>query len=88
VCVDCCIPIVKPAIRVSSAREGHRHLAILHEARGLARFVRGGLLTHKDIKDTLLGAGSVVGTQQAEIEAIVDWAVAHPSNAVLPKTVR
>jgi hypothetical protein len=77
--------LVNAAVRVQRAAIGQRHDTILREARGLARFVAGGLLTEGDVSATLRGAGTAAGKQDAEIDHIVAWALARPSLAPLPR---
>ena len=75
------------AARVQQAGVGQRHDTILHEARGLARFISAGLLTEGTVRATLRGAGTGNGKPEEEIGAIIDWAIDHPSAAPLPAGV-
>jgi hypothetical protein len=75
------------AVRVQSAPVGQRHGRILREAVGLARFIAAGLLSTRDVTDTLRGAGANAGKPTDEIDSIVAWAIDHPSSASLPEGV-
>jgi hypothetical protein len=79
--------LVNAAARVRRAAIGQRHDTILREARSLARFVAGGLLTERDISATLRAAGTDAGKPDAEIEHIMEWALARPSLAPLPRDI-
>lgn len=62
-----------------------RHPAILTEARGLARLVHAGMLDlavmERVLRDAAYGAGK---HDEAEITRIINFAMAHPSDARLP----
>jgi hypothetical protein len=74
--------------RVAQAPVGTRHATMLAEARGLTRFVAAGLLSVTDVRAALGGAAELSGKFRQEAEAVVSWALAHPSDAVLPESVR
>ena len=75
------------AARILRANVGQRHDTILHEARGLVRFINAGLLTESGVRNTLHGAGVGAGKLDAEITSIIDWAMDHPSGAPLPERI-
>jgi hypothetical protein len=79
--------LTNAAVRVGRAGIGQRHDTILCEAQGLARFVKAGLLTAQDVSRTLRGAGTDAGKPEDEVDSIIDWAMDHPSGAVLPASV-
>ena len=72
------------AARVRRAGVGSRHDTVLMEARNLARFVEAHLLTDSEVRRTLIGAGGDAGKPADECDAVVSWAMVHPSNRVLP----
>lgn len=77
------------ALRNSSARVARtavnqRHYTIVSEARQLARFVSAGLLAERDIRAALSSAAEQAGKTADEAEAVITWAMAHPSTAPLP----
>jgi hypothetical protein len=74
--------------RVAQAAVGTRHATMLAEARGLARFVAAGLLSATDVRAALGGAAELSGKIRQEAEAVVSWALAHPSDVPLPESVR
>jgi hypothetical protein len=74
--------------RVAQAAVGTRHATMLAEARGLTRFVAAGLLSATDVRAALGGAAELSGKFRQEAEAVVSWALAHPSDAALPESVR
>jgi hypothetical protein len=80
--------LTNAAVRVRRAGIGQRHPTILREARGLARFVAAGLLTQSSIAEVLRNSGEDVGKPASEIDAIVAWAMAHPSSATFPELDR
>lgn len=80
--------LTNAAVRVRHAGVGQRHPTILREARGLARFVAAGLLTESSVAEVLRNSGEDVGKPADEIDAIVEWAMAHPSSANLPELDR
>jgi hypothetical protein len=73
------------AVRIRQAGVGKRHPTILREARGLARFVAAGLLTESSIAEVLRSSGQDTGKPEEEIDAIIAWAMEHPSAATLPE---
>jgi hypothetical protein len=77
--------LTNAAVRVRQAGVGQRHPTILREARGLARFVAAGLLTESSVAEVLRTSGQDVGKPADEVDAIVAWAIAHPSGATLPE---
>jgi hypothetical protein len=77
--------LTNAAVRIRQAGVGQRHPTILREARGLARFVAAGLLTKSNIAEVLHISGQDVGKPVDEIDAIVAWAMVHPSVATLPE---
>jgi hypothetical protein len=80
--------LTNAAVRVRQAGVGQRHPTILREARGLARFVAAGLLTESSVAGVLRNSGQDVGKPADEIDAIVAWAMVHPSGAILPELDR
>jgi hypothetical protein len=79
--------LASAATRVRMAGIGNRHPTILNEARGLARFIKAGLLTEHAVTVTLIGAGEDNDKPRDEIEAIITWALDHPSSTTLPEGV-
>jgi hypothetical protein len=77
--------LASAATRVRMAAIGNRHPTILNEARGLARFIKAGLLTKSVVTETLIDAGRDNDKPQDEIEAIITWALDNPSKAPLPE---
>jgi len=77
--------LTNAAVRIRQAGVGQRHPTILHEARGLARFVAAGLLTESTIVEVLQGSGQETGKPEEEIDAIIAWAMAHPRAPPLPE---
>jgi hypothetical protein len=77
--------LTNAAVRIRQAGVGQRHPTILREARGLARFVAAGLLTESTISDVLRSSGQDTGKPEEEIDAIIAWAMEHPSGATLPE---
>lgn len=73
--------------RVASAAVNSRHYTMVAEARSLARFVDAGLLTASDVRRALGGAAERCGKTKEEAHSVVDWAMLHPSGAVLPEGV-
>ena len=71
--------------RVATAPVNARHYSIVAEARGLARFVAARLLTEGEVRRALSGAAELAGKTSDEADAVVTWALAHPSDAALPK---
>jgi hypothetical protein len=70
--------LVRAADRIMRAEL--RHPAILAECRGLARFVRAGLLTESDLRAVIGRAAQAVGKDdEAEIASCVAWGLLHPS---------
>lgn len=67
--------------RVNTTSEGQRHPTILREARSLARFIDAGLLPAGSVRAALADAARSVGKPDGEAEAILNWAIAHPSTA-------
>ncbi len=76
--------LTNAAARIRRAGIGNRHDTILSEARSLARFVSAGLLTERDMRNTLSAAGEHAGKPFEECESIADWAMDHPSGGALP----
>jgi hypothetical protein len=75
--------LTNAAVRIRLAGVGQRHPTILREARGLARFVAAGLLTESSIAEVLRSSGQDTGKPEEEIDAIIAWAMEHPSTATL-----
>ena len=71
--------------RVAGAAVNSRHYTMVSEARGLARLVTVGLLAERDMRRALAGAAERCGKTAAEAEAVVTWALNHPSGASLPE---
>lgn len=71
--------------RVAGAAVNSRHYTMVSEARGLARLVNVGLLAERDMRRALAGAAERCGKTAAEAEAVVTWALNHPSGASLPE---
>ena len=80
--------LTNAAVRIRQAGVGQRHPTILREARGLARFVAAGLLTESTIAEVLRSSGQDTGKPKNEIDAIITWAIEHPSAAILPELDR
>ncbi len=74
-------------VRVATAPVSGRHRTMLREARGLARFIAAGLLTERTVRDALGGAAEQAGKTKDEAEAVVDWALLHPTATALPEGV-
>jgi hypothetical protein len=72
-------------VRVAAAPVSCRHRTMLREARGLTRFIGAGLLTQRDVRDALGGAAEQAGKTKDEAEAVIDWALLHPSASPLPE---
>lgn len=75
------------ASRLASVGEGNRHPTLLTEARNLARLVDAGLLAAGDVRRTLARAAERCDLPEKEADAVIGWALAHPSTAVLPAGV-
>jgi glycerol-3-phosphate O-acyltransferase len=60
---------------------------MLREARGLARFVKAGLLAESAIRSAIAGAAEQAGKSVDEADAVITWALDHPSAATLPAGV-
>jgi hypothetical protein len=67
------------AARVAGAATGTRHQLLLNEARGLARLAVIGVLAEDAVRTALIGAAAMAGLDNAEAEAVVAWALAHPA---------
>lgn len=70
--------------RVSGAPERTRHPTLLAEARRLARLVDADLLGTAAVRRALEGAARRCGLPDGEAGAVIDWALLHPTAAVLP----
>ncbi len=62
-----------------------RHPTILAEARGLARLVRAGMLAESDMRNALHAAAADRDKPRDEVDSILAWAMANPSNAAVPE---
>ncbi|MEE3502641.1 hypothetical protein [Acidiphilium acidophilum] len=71
------------AARVATAGKGDRHFTIIREARSLARFIDAGLLTTSDVRATLEQSAQSAGKPEGEADAVIAWAIAHPSQSPL-----
>ena len=71
--------------RVHATSEGQRHPTILREARSLARLIDAGLLPAGSVRTALGDAARSVGKPNGEADAIMDWAIAHPSTAPIAR---
>ena len=80
--------LTNAAVRIRQAGVGQRHPTILREARGSEHFVAAGLLTESTIAAVLRSSGQDTGKPQNEIDAIITWAIEHPSAAILPELDR
>ncbi|MGH7119955.1 MAG: hypothetical protein ACREFP_13350 [Acetobacteraceae bacterium] len=76
------------AARITTAAIGQRHFSILTEAQGLARFADAGLLSHADVRSTLMAAARDAGKPADEAESAISWGIAHPRTDALPEAVR
>ena len=70
--------------RVCGAPERTRHPALLAEARRLARLVDADLLGADAVRQALKGAARQCGLPDKEADAVIDWALLHPTAAALP----
>lgn len=70
-------------VRILGAQK--RHPTILAEARGLARLVRGGLLPEGDMRRALHAAAADRDKPKEEVDAILAWAMANPTNGAMPE---
>ena len=66
-------------------RAERRHPTIMAEACGLARLVRAGLLAEGDMRHALHAAAADPDKPREEVEAILAWALANPSNGAVPE---
>ena len=80
--------LARETARVSGAAVNSRHYAMVAAARSLARLVDRGLLAAHDVRAALGGAAERCGKTRDEAEAVVAWALSHPSPAPLPAGVR
>ena len=74
--------------RLTRASEGSRHSTMISEARSLARFIDHRLLTLAEVQSALGGAAEQCGKTREEAEAVIAWALEHPSASLLPAGVR
>jgi hypothetical protein len=79
--------LTNAAVRVRQAGIGQRHDTILREARSLARFIEGRLLTQRDVSTVLRDAGRDAGKPEDEIDSVIEWAMDHPGTGPLPEGV-
>jgi hypothetical protein len=77
--------LTNAAVRIRQAGVGQRHPTILRAARSLTRFVAAGLLTESSIAEVLRSSGQDTGKPEEEIDAIIAWAMEHPSGPTLPE---
>lgn len=70
-------------VRILGAEK--RHPTILAEARGLARLVRAGMLAESDMRNALHAAAADRDKSRDEVDSILAWAMANPSNAAVPE---
>jgi len=73
--------LIKATSRVAQAAVNSRHCTMVAEARGLSRLIGAGLLTVAEVKHALGRAAETAGKTADEAEAVLEWALAHPSSA-------
>lgn len=73
--------------RVSGAPERTRHPTLLTEARRLARLVDADLLGADAVRRALVRAAQDCLLPDVEAEAVINWALLHPTAAALPAGV-
>ncbi len=76
------------AARVATAQVDTRHRACLTQSMSLARLVDAGLLARSDVQAVMAAAMEMAGKTAEEGADIVAWALAHPSTAPLPESIR
>ena len=79
--------LISASAKVAGASVNTRHYTMVSEARGLARLVNAGLLTAGDVRRALGRAAECCGKTAAEADAVVTWALAHASVAVIPEGI-
>ncbi len=76
------------AARVATAPVAQRHPTCMYQTRSLGRLVEAGLLAHSDVERVMISALEQAGKPRSEGERVVAWALAHPSTAPLPESIR